>query len=886
MKRYFFSLLILAIFLSLWNVDFFHRDQPFTALLIKFPEEVSEEIALQIRVKEVKRGWSDWETVTPDSDLDEHETSENVVTENPEVLFQTNESTDFKFQWLNERGQKVKWWKPEIEPFHYGKSKTIPSKLFSSVEIPDSFRIISRNDWGADENLLFETETPEITAENETTESNGETLEEAPKELTEEDPDIERIITKDNQDRIYRWPLQYAKDIKFIVIHHTASQKNLDHPEVAIQNIYFYHSVRKKWGDIGYHFLIDPKGNIYEGRFGGDKIIGGHAKPVNKVSIGIGVLGNYDEGEIPVPVMRSLLTITNFLSKKYGIDPDGSTIYKEKKYKNIQGHRDNTKTLCPGKFLYQKLFGIREIMEQPTESAHIHGDLLLIPPESEKTFQVEIKNLSNETWNSLTQLKLAEPISGFEDFSFVTSADSDLVASLRNFPVSPGEIGTFQGKAKSTIASNLLVFKTIVMTNEISRMEGAPIKLAFFVEGVDASYEVMLRHDPKNLLSPGEKTEGYIELKNTGNVVWKREGPNRIILSATRPRNRKSSFFGSNNLMALMTQEEVKPGEVGRFVFNVTAPHVSGTYEEYFTPLIEGVRYLEDKDLVLKFEVRGDTAIAPPSEPIRIKLSFEKSPKITSEDRLMLFDGKRVRRLYSKNTTVTIRQLKNGLLLVVGGKKTYRLKGPVRIKPHTDGVLKIANWEEGREFRGLLEIQKVDKRLTLINELPLEDYVQGVAEEPNDAPYEKIKAIAILARSYAQFYMTKAQKFPGKPYHLDDDPRNSQKYLGYSFEKRAPNVVKATKDTGGKVVTYQGVLVKPPYFSQSDGYTRSGEEVFGWKDTPYLVSVPDPDCAGRELRGHGVGLSGCGAEAKAKRGESVEAIIKYYYQGVEILGGK
>ena len=91
-----------------------------------------------------------------------------------------------------------------------------------------------------------------------------------------------------------------------------------------------------------------------------------------------------------------------------------------------------------------------------------------------------------------------------------------------------------------------------------------------------------------------------------------------------------------------------------------------------------------------------------------------------------------------------------------------------------------------------------------------------------------------------------------------------------------------TETPFGKIWRNGGKTIKPPYFHQSDGRTRSAEEVWGWKDTPYLVSVPDPCCVGRQLQGHGVGLSGEGALKMAREGKTFEEIIKYYYSKVDI----
>lgn len=79
-------------------------------------------------------------------------------------------------------------------------------------------------------------------------------------------------------------------------------------------------------------------------------------------------------------------------------------------------------------------------------------------------------------------------------------------------------------------------------------------------------------------------------------------------------------------------------------------------------------------------------------------------------------------------------------------------------------------------------------------------------------------------------------------------------------------------------------IIKPPYFSSDDGRTRTPAEA-GWKTFPFaeiFTSKPDPWCNGMTLRGHGVGMSGCGAEGQANEGKTGEEILKYYYPGTEL----
>ena len=196
--------------------------------------------------------------------------------------------------------------------------------------------------------------------------------------------------------------------------------------------------------------------------------------------------------------------------------------------------------------------------------------------------------------------------------------------------------------------------------------------------------------------------------------------------------------------------------------------------------------------------------------------------------------------------------------------------------------------EDDNIFRGLLEFQIEGNSLIAINELALEDYLKGVCEVSNDAPTEKQKAMAVIARSYAYHYLQKDnRKFPEKDYDASSDPDVFQKYCGLGYEKRAPNFTSAVEETRGEMVYYENKVVKTPYFNESDGQTKSAQEVWGWEDTPYLESVKDPFCKeGKgELKGHGVGLSGCGAEGMAEKGWNYVKILKYYYQGVEIKKG-
>ncbi|MDD5739627.1 MAG: SpoIID/LytB domain-containing protein, partial [Candidatus Peribacteraceae bacterium] len=190
-------------------------------------------------------------------------------------------------------------------------------------------------------------------------------------------------------------------------------------------------------------------------------------------------------------------------------------------------------------------------------------------------------------------------------------------------------------------------------------------------------------------------------------------------------------------------------------------------------------------------------------------------------------------------------------------------------------------------YRGAVTCTVIGGKAALINDVDLEQYLAGLSEEPDTEPYEKQRAFAIAARSYAAFYLDgQNRKFPGMPYDGDDSPARFQSYAGMSAERANPRWVRAVKTTAGQVLTVNGGIVKAAYFSSDDGRTRTPAEN-GWKNFPFaevFVSKADPWCTGLPLAGHGVGMSGCGAKGQANEGKTAEQILQYYYPGTTMEG--
>ncbi|NTU80751.1 MAG: N-acetylmuramoyl-L-alanine amidase [Chloroflexales bacterium] len=197
-------------------------------------------------------------------------------------------------------------------------------------------------------------------------------------------------------------PVYYP--VKHMVVHHTADSNSLSGGQSwsdRVRAIWSFHTFTRGWGDIGYNYLVDPDGVIYEGRAGGDDAVAFH-DTANYGSMGVVLIGTYASVDPRPAAVNSLVELLAWKAGQKGIDPLGRSFYygcAHSSYcnpynaggivENIAGHRQVTPghTTCPGDRLLNLLPGVRQQVQSRLSGGTPidNGDLLI--DERETSFE-------------------------------------------------------------------------------------------------------------------------------------------------------------------------------------------------------------------------------------------------------------------------------------------------------------------------------------------------------------------------------------------------------------------------------------------------------------------------------------------------------------------
>ncbi|MBI5022845.1 MAG: SpoIID/LytB domain-containing protein [Candidatus Magasanikbacteria bacterium] len=426
----------------------------------------------------------------------------------------------------------------------------------------------------------------------------------------------------------------------------------------------------------------------------------------------------------------------------------------------------------------------------------------------------------------------------------------------------------------------------------------------------------------------GERQKIKIGFKNIGRYNWRSTGKNFVSVYTFGPKYRKSVFEDDSWIDAdqstKLKDTLVGPTQLGYFEFYLQAPDKVGVYAEKFALAAENKLWIPGGEFELVITVKDEVADSVLQEPsaigeIVVTATVEEitlaAPKIIDGQeptvRVGLFTTEEPI-IFTSPYTYEIKNTQGELFCALNPNEeasvsyvetrgVYNINcsstdfisaSPMRVEPtEIISFLELKNYEKrlrwlpkvnNNKFRGVIEINFSKDRgyLWVINEIPFEYYIKGIAESADNRHSEFLKALAVAVRTYALNNLSNSVKHGGKGFDVDADI--DQVYRGYAFEEQMPFWSNAIDATRGMVVTYKNEAVTTPYFARSSGRTRTWREAWGGANKPWIKSVKTPYDRGYSRLGHGVGMSLHDALARAKKGALYEEIIKYYYSGVEI----
>jgi hypothetical protein len=171
-------------------------------------------------------------------------------------------------------------------------------------------------------------------------------------------------------------------------VHHTVNANGYRRAQVPaiIRGIYAFHTQSNGWSDIGYNFLVDRFGRIWQGRFGDLRrnVIGAHTLGYNHVSFAMSAIGNFETARPSAPMLRAYGRLMGWRLGKYGINAGAMRRRLEgRTFRAISGHRDAGSTACPGIRLYRQIRTIRRLAVRWQQNGTTTAPAPTAPPPTE-----------------------------------------------------------------------------------------------------------------------------------------------------------------------------------------------------------------------------------------------------------------------------------------------------------------------------------------------------------------------------------------------------------------------------------------------------------------------------------------------------------------------
>ncbi len=352
----------------------------------------------------------------------------------------------------------------------------------------------------------------------------------------------------------------YNATIKAGFVHHTAGANGYPAADVPriLRSIYAYHTKANGWSDIGYNFLVDRFGRIWEGRFGGTTrpVVGAHTGGFNKDTFGVSAIGDYGKAAAPPEMIDSIARVMAWKLSLHFRDPFGTTKLVSQgggtsRYARgstttvnvISGHRDVGNTSCPGANIYAQLATIRSRVND------YMGPSLVNPTATPAAAAYGGAPIVFSTWalrDQSLRLDIRERCGGrlirTLTGSAAPGAPSSLAWDLTNFEQSPAKPGTYDVSLTSSSAEGEARTWTSSVTIEANETSAAAGVLPVPCDSAFVPLAPTRLYDSRKAKAP-LGARGQVDLTVAGRAGVPSTGAVAVALNVVAVRPTKRTFL-------------------------------------------------------------------------------------------------------------------------------------------------------------------------------------------------------------------------------------------------------------------------------------------------------------------------------------------------------
>lgn len=643
-----------------------------------------------------------------------------------------------------------------------------------------------------------------------------------------------------------------------------------------IQNTFRFHAVTRGWGDIGYHYVIDHNGEIWEGRFGGNGVRGAHVynnatcQNFNVGTIGIELMGNYYDAPIPPVMMDSLEKLVAWLGYTNTIDVTANvttpvwTDLKSPEGKcQSSGGGFTTEFSGPSVLTHRQLEINNSDIKSMDFTALWNQSLAYVNDIKTYAFQeqnsatvydfvqAKLQALNNTAKKVVAVLKSQLDIFRPELFARQPQAPTIQTASVQVPEFPDGSLLKAPGKQEVYLIEN----QRRVHISSAALFEGLGLQWTNIKETQESTINSLTMADP--IIFP----EGILLQAQTPDVYYIKNSKRYLISS---PQQFTAYNFNWHDIIQLTRPELDRYYPWGGYVKWPDGTVLQNSYNpgQFVIVDSQGVkslpgapkgkpveqvsgREISSYQLAQVLTPSVVTAFAQAFDTVKAKLglispSGDHSQNAQGSDSSVLALTPTPTMNLAANNPPPTPQVNSQPTIKIGlckirntagdlNKCAFTTSDVLKISTDANSITTVEGYYDNpafntalndNTFRGKVYTVTSGSQVWLVNELPLEDYLKGIGETLGSDNPEYRKVLITIARTYAYYYLTQDKKYAGTPFDLIN-LSYSQVYRGYNYELRSnglPSVVDATR---GQIVTFNGKPIAGAYSSDSGGVSKN-----------------------------------------------------------------